>query len=110
MVFMSTAAGATTLVIALVSGSGSDLADLTPRRWLLIGLLAVAAGPLLDDAIDVVARRSHQSAISRAGPRTSISNSMATTGGRAKCHEKPSGATPVAASSSPTSAPMSCTV
>ena len=54
--------------------------------------------------------RHHPSWISRAAPRTSISNSMPTIGGRAKCHAKWSDATPLAASSRSTSGPMSCTV
>lgn len=48
--------------------------------------------------------------ISRAAPRTSISYSSPTIGGRVKCHDSPPGATPFFTISSPTSEPMSCTV
>jgi hypothetical protein len=51
----------------------------------------------------------HQITSSRAAPRTSISYSRPTTGGRAKCQDRPPAAAPRAAISGPTSAPMSCT-
>ena len=44
MAVMSTFACATTLVIALATGSGRDLLGLTPRGWLFVVLLALTAG------------------------------------------------------------------
>src|SRR3954471_15200175 len=48
--------------------------------------------------------------ISRAAPRTSISNSSPTTGGRARCQARPPSIAPRAAISGPIRGPMSCTV
>jgi len=64
MAVMSTAAAATTLLIALTTGEGAAVTGLAPRGWILVVLLALTAGVVSHGLIAWAQRRVPVSTIS----------------------------------------------